>query len=83
MKGEQPDVPTEALKESSGGVAVVQVAVGKDGNAIDAWILASSGSGAFDRSALTAARSSVYSEPVSYCRPVNGLALFSAVFQRE
>jgi outer membrane biosynthesis protein TonB len=75
-----PDYPTSERGGTSVSTTLVAVAVDEKGNSIDPWVYATSGSAAFDRSALRAARMSSYSAPISYCQKVRGVYLFTATF---
>jgi hypothetical protein len=61
-----------------GYAATIATALDPSGHLIDAWVYAGSGSAAFDRAALRAARDSTYVGAVSYCRPVSSRYLFIA-----
>lgn len=58
----------------------IEVAVGPDGNLVDAWVFASSGYPQFDESALIAAQRSTYKPAISYCKAVGASYLFRADF---
>jgi hypothetical protein len=60
--------------------AVIDVAIDGSGNILDAWIEGSTHS-AFDRLAMAGAMNSKYTAAVSYCRPVEGIAKYTAWYQ--
>ena len=85
LKAEAPVyAPTQldALSAAS-HFAAVQVAVDSDGQALDAWIWATSGNSAFNRASVVAALGSTYSGAISYCRPVKGTYLFRTTVMRD
>jgi hypothetical protein len=59
---------------------VVDVAVDGAGNVLDAWVEGSTHS-AFDKLAMTGALHSTYTGAVSYCRPVEAIAKYTAWYQ--
>jgi hypothetical protein len=60
--------------------AVIDVALDASGKVLDAWIEGSTHS-AFDRLAMAGALNSTYTPAVSYCRPVEGIAKYTAWYQ--
>ncbi|HVA32502.1 MAG TPA: hypothetical protein VNG31_00050 [Candidatus Baltobacteraceae bacterium] len=77
----QPQFPDELRGALGGRVsAALYIALDPKGNVIDTWPFSTSGFPLLDQAALRAARSSTYSGAISYCRPVNSLYLFRAVF---
>jgi hypothetical protein len=59
---------------------VIDVAVDGAGNVLDAWVKGSTHS-AFDKLAMTGALHSTYTGAVSYCRPAEGIAKYTAWYQ--
>ena len=72
--------PNASFSRSTPGSAEIAVAIDKDGNLLDAWVLGSSGNFSFDRAALRAAKASTYSGAMSYCMAVKSLNIFRAQF---
>jgi hypothetical protein len=60
--------------------AVIDVAVDGAGNVLDAWVKGSTHS-AFDKLAMAGALQSKYTGAVSYCRPAEGIAKYTAWYQ--
>lgn len=78
----QPSFP-ESLRSSGftqRATSEIEVAVGPDGNLVDAWVFASSGYPQLDESALIAAKRSTYKPAISYCKAVGASYLFRADF---
>jgi hypothetical protein len=79
-----PALNPAALGGLNNGLAaeatVIDVAVDGAGNVLDAWVKGSTHS-AFDRLALTGALQSKYTGAVSYCRPAEGIAKYTAWYQ--
>lgn len=77
-----PEYPDSARDMGYGSVSVlVQVTLDARGSLVDAKIAQSSGNGAFDRSALRAARESTYAPRIANCQPAAGTYIFRADFQ--
>jgi hypothetical protein len=60
--------------------AVIDVAVDGQGNVLDAWVKGSTHS-AFDKLAMAGALQSKYTGAVSYCRPAEAIAKYTAWYQ--
>jgi hypothetical protein len=60
--------------------AVIDVAVDGQGNVLDAWVKGSTHS-AFDKLAMAGALQSKYTPAVSYCRPAEAIAKYTAWYQ--
>lgn len=82
-KAAQPNFPTilhdQGFRDYA--ISMIAVAVGPQGNLVDAWVFAKTLYPALDEEALKAARKSTYRGAVSYCRPVSGVYLFRADFE--
>jgi hypothetical protein len=79
-----PPLNPAALGGLNNGLAaeatVIDVAVDGAGNVLDAWVKGSTHS-AFDKLAMAGALNSKYTGAVSYCRPAEGIAKYTAWYQ--
>ncbi|HTA39519.1 MAG TPA: hypothetical protein VK760_10595 [Candidatus Acidoferrales bacterium] len=79
-----PPLNAAALGGLNNGLAaeatVIDVAVDGAGNILNAWVKGSTHS-AFDKLAMAGALQSKYTGAVSYCRPVEGIAKYTAWYQ--
>jgi TonB family protein len=74
----QPQYPATFLSDTT--TVQIEVAVGEQGQLLDAAVYKPSGVMAADQSALRAARRSIYTGAISYCQNVRGDYLFTATF---
>ena len=77
----QPAYPEIMRGEPTGErTTSVMVGIDADGSLSDAWVWGPSGFQAFDDAALRAARTSKYTGPAAYCKPVPGFYFFRVTF---
>src|ERR1700688_148613 len=79
----EPDYPPIAIRERATGTVQVKVTVDATGLVLAATIYKSSGNADLDRSALAAARASVYLPARVRCEPAGGSSLFRADFSSQ
>jgi TonB family protein len=75
-----PDTPKLAKDQRHAGAVYIDVAIGRDGKVVTAWIWQSPGFAELERAALAAAKASKYKAARVACRPVEGLYVFVVEF---
>jgi len=76
-----PDVPDDARRAATAGVAQIHVQLDERGSVVDAAVAGSSGNAQLDQVALTLAKSSTYSPAVSGCKKIASVYTYRVRFE--